>query len=261
MSYTQFAYADLKLSEPQIGQGDSLRVSLTVSNTGAVAGPEVVQLYVHDVESSVYRPEQELRAFVKVALEPGETCNVVIGLDDSAFSVYDQTSHAWIVEAGEYEIRVGASSRDIRLRQRLQITSAQKISASQRAVAGPQIAAGGLLVPDGTFAAMLGTPIPEPEPVRPYHVNSSVSEIAETWLGSIVRSRVVASYRKNLGANARDETLSRMFEAMANDMPLRAMGLLGGRALSGKSLNVLVALLNKQFLTALRLQLGREHSH
>jgi len=94
--------------------------------------------------------------------------------------------------------------------------------------------------------------------VRPYHVNSSVSEIAETWLGKIVRSRVIASYRKSLGANARDDTLIRMFEAMANDMPLRAMGLLGGRRLSPKSLNVLVALLNKQFLTALKLQLGRE---
>jgi len=105
------------------------------------------------------------------------------------------------------------------------------------------------------FARMLGKPVPAPEPLRPYHVNSSIREIAETWLGSIVRTRVVAIYQRRLGAYATDETLKKMFEEMANNMPLRALALLGGGRLSFKSLDVLVALLNKQFLTALRLLL------
>lgn len=255
LSYTRFEYSDLGFSRPSVEQGETLQVSLNVTNSGAVAGSEVVQLYISDVESSVYRPEQELKAFAKVALDGGETRRVTFELDDAAFAIYDVEAHAWIVEAGEFEIRVGASSRDIRLRQRLMVNSQQKISTSQQARSGPQIVAGELVVTDAVFARMLGKPVPAPEPLRPYHVNSSISEIAETWLGSIVRTRVVAIYQRRLGAHATDETLKKMFEEMANNMPLRALALLGGGRLSFKSLDVLVALLNKQFLTALRLLL------
>ncbi|MFP6836887.1 MAG: glycoside hydrolase family 3 C-terminal domain-containing protein, partial [Pseudomonadales bacterium] len=85
LSYTRFKYADLELSQPGVDQGQPVRVSLSVTNTGAVAGSEVVQLYVNDIESNVYRPEQELRAFAKVALESGETRSVTFELGDRAF--------------------------------------------------------------------------------------------------------------------------------------------------------------------------------
>jgi beta-glucosidase len=258
LSYTRFKYADLELSQPSVDQGQPVRVSLSVTNTGAVAGSEVVQLYVNDIESSVYRPEQELRAFAKVALESGETRSVTFELGDRAFAVYDMTAHAWIVEAGEFEIRAGASSRDIRLRQRLIVNSAQQISAAQQAASGPQIASGELRVSDAAFADMLGKPIPPAESVRPYHLNSSISEIAETWLGSLVRTKVVAIYQSRLGANVTDETLKKMFEEMANNMPMRALATLGGGRLSFKSLHILLALLNKRFLKALGLVLRPE---
>jgi beta-glucosidase len=257
LSYTQFEFSDLTLSEDAIAQGDGVLVNVDVTNTGAMAGSEVVQLYVHDVESSVYRPQQELKAFAKVALEPGATRRVTLELDDAAFAVYDTTAQSWVVEAGQFEIRVGASSRDIRLQCVMSVSSENQINASSATDTGPRLADGDIAVTDTVFAAMLGRAIPSPELVRPFHVNSSINEIAQTWLGGLVRTRVVAIYQSRLGSNVTDETLRKMFEEMANNMPLRALATLSGGQMSFKSLNVLIAVLNKRFFTALRLLLQR----
>ncbi len=86
-----------------------------MTNTGDRAGSEVVQVYVHDAAASVDRPDQELKQFAKVSLTPGETRRVELTLDDRAFAFWDVSRHQWRVEPGEFEIRVGSSSRAIRL--------------------------------------------------------------------------------------------------------------------------------------------------
>ena len=108
-------------------------------------------------------------------------------------------------------------------------------------------------ISDETFAAMLGRPIPPAEPSRPYHINSSLHDIAETWLGGFVRSKVIAQFKRQMGDQPSDETLEKMFEEMADNMPLRAMVLFSGGRFDFRSLEVLVALLNRQLLKALRL--------
>jgi beta-glucosidase len=115
LSYTNFTYAKIQLSADKITESDKLIVSLDVTNTGKVAGKEVVQLYVHDLKASVARPEKELKAFSKVALEPGETKTVSFTLDKEAFWYFDTSKNTWTVEPGDFEILVGSSSRDIRL--------------------------------------------------------------------------------------------------------------------------------------------------
>ncbi len=85
---------------------------------GARAGSEVVQLYLADLECSLARPDQELKAFEKVALDPGETKTVRFGLTRRDFSFYDPAREDWVAEPGEFEVRVGSSSRDIRARAR-----------------------------------------------------------------------------------------------------------------------------------------------
>ena len=261
LSYTRFEHGDLELSADAFQQGGELAVSLTVTNSGSLPGSEVVQLYVHDAQSSVYRPEQELRAFVKVALAPGETRQVALTLDDSAFAIYDTTAQKWIVEAGEFELRIGASSRDIRLKTALAVESSQGLSAqaSERG-ARPVLCDGGLSVPDATFAAMLGKPVPPPESVRPYHLNSSLGEIRETALGRFVRAKVVGEFQKRMGAAAVDEATARMFEAMVNHMPLRSLALFSQGRLSFNRLGALVALLNHRYFTALRLAIRRSQN-
>ena len=114
LSYTTFAYSDLTLPET-VRAGELVKVRVRVTNTGAVAGQEVVQLYVQDTESSLVRPPQELKRFAKVALEPGASQTLTFALDERALAFYDPYKRAWVVEPGEFVVLVGASSRDIRV--------------------------------------------------------------------------------------------------------------------------------------------------
>ena len=111
LSYTTFEYKDLKVSK----NDNEVTVSLEVSNTGDTKGGEVVQVYVKDNESSLKRPEKELKAFQKVFLDAGASTTVELKLKEDAFSYYDDTQQKWVLESGQFTIAVGSSSRDIRL--------------------------------------------------------------------------------------------------------------------------------------------------
>jgi beta-glucosidase len=115
LSYTTFKYDKLKLSAKTITPKDKLTVKVDVTNTGKVAGREIVQLYVRDIQSTFARPEKELKAFAKVEVKPGRKKTVTFTLDREAFWYFDAAKNAWSTEPGEFEILVGASSRDIRL--------------------------------------------------------------------------------------------------------------------------------------------------
>ncbi|GAA0240217.1 glycoside hydrolase family 3 C-terminal domain-containing protein [Cryptosporangium japonicum] len=110
LSYTTFAYDDLSVST----HDDTVEVRLTVTNTGTRTGAEIVQVYVTDPDATVYRPDQELRAFTRVTLEPGRSAPVALTLDRRAFAFWNVAAGDWVVEGGEFGIRVGASSRDLR---------------------------------------------------------------------------------------------------------------------------------------------------
>lgn len=113
LSYTTFAYGELSAPR-QARIGETVRLSVRVTNTGPRHGKEVVQVYVRDLESSLPRPPKELKAFAKVALAPGESKTVEFALDERAFAFYDPHRGRWVVEPGEFELLVGSSSRDIR---------------------------------------------------------------------------------------------------------------------------------------------------
>jgi beta-glucosidase len=118
LSYTTFRWSPAGVAV----FGDTATVSLMVTNTGTRAGSDVVQFYVHDPESTVYRPAQELKAFTVVRLEPGATQTVTVTLDRRAFAFWSPEHHDWVVEPGQFEIRVGASARDIRSRCEITLT-------------------------------------------------------------------------------------------------------------------------------------------
>ena len=114
LSYTDFEFGKIELDATDIVAGSTVSGSVVVKNIGTRAGKAVAQIYVHDVESSAPRPENELKAFEKVALEPGESSLVRFNLPADAFSFWDEARSRWTTENGQFEIRVGASSRDIR---------------------------------------------------------------------------------------------------------------------------------------------------
>lgn len=115
LSYTTFEYSGLELSSSSLRPGENLQVSFTIKNTGAAAGAEAAQVYLHDPESRLQRPEKELKGFAKVSLQPGESQIVSLTLDQQSLSYYDPAKPGWVAEPGRFEVLVGASSRDIRL--------------------------------------------------------------------------------------------------------------------------------------------------
>ena len=127
LSYTTFKYSNLKLDRTEMTDQDTLTVSVDVTNTGSRAGKEVVQLYVSDRTGSVRRPLKELKGYEKVSLEPGETKTVTMTLDKRSFAWYSTELHDWYAASGEYEILIGASSRDIRLTEEIRLDSTQKL--------------------------------------------------------------------------------------------------------------------------------------
>ena len=152
LSYTNFAYSDLK--------ADAHSVTLTVKNTGNRAGAEIVQLYIAKPDAKVFRPAQELKAFAKVQLAAGESKTVTLTLDDKAFRYWNTKTDSWEVEGGSYEIRVGASSADIRLTAVVEVAGTE----APNPYAGkslPHYESGKVQsVPDAEWETLLGRPIP-----------------------------------------------------------------------------------------------------
>jgi beta-glucosidase len=127
LSYTTFTYKNPKVSAASFKDVDGLTVSVEVTNTGKVAGKEVVQVYVHDHKSGLARPPKELKGFAKVELQPGETKTVSLALDFRSFAYFHPAYKKWITEYGEFDILIGASVNDIRCTQTVTLQSTQEL--------------------------------------------------------------------------------------------------------------------------------------
>lgn len=131
LSYTSFAYDNLQVEKTvadigELKKGGTIQVSVDVTNTGSRSGREVVQLYISDLTEAAERPVQELKEFESVYLEAGEKKTVTMNLDYRSFSWYDTDHGDWYATDGMYEIRVGSSSRDIRLSKQIVLKGAEK---------------------------------------------------------------------------------------------------------------------------------------
>ena len=153
LSYTTFAYSDLQVNADT--------VTFTLTNTGSCAGAEVAQLYVAKPDAKVFRPAKELKGFVKVFLQPGESKSVTIPLDDKTFRYWNVTTDRWEVEGGSYQLLVGSNVQDIRLTAEIALPGtgapdpyASKELAHYRTTHVQE-------VPDAEFEALLGRPLPE----------------------------------------------------------------------------------------------------
>jgi beta-glucosidase len=127
LSYTTFAYANPRLSSTTFRDVEGVTVSVDVTNTGKVAGKEVVQVYVHDQKSQLVRPPKELKGFAKVELQPSETKSVAIKLDFRAFAYFHPGYRQWVCEDGQFDLMIGASSADIRCIQTVTLQSTQDL--------------------------------------------------------------------------------------------------------------------------------------
>ena len=219
LSYTSFAYSDLKVT------ADS--VSLTVTNTGARDGAEIVQVYIAKPGAEIFRPAQELKAFARVPLAAGESRTVTLPLDDKAFRYWNTRTDCWEVEGGRYEVRVGASSVDIRLTADVDIcgTNAPDPYAGK---ALPHYKSGSVQnVPDAEWEALLGHPIPQ-DKVK-IDRNMTLGELNHSrsplgWLiWAVLTALLNASFKKG------KPDLNVLFQY---NMPLRALAKMTSGAIS-----------------------------
>ena len=153
MSYTTFAYSDMAADE----QG----VSLTVTNTGSVAGTEIVQLYTAKKNSELFRPAKELKGFARVTFAPGEKQRITITLDDKAFRFWNVKANRWEIEGGEYELLVGASVEDIRLCEKISVHGTATVHPYEDRDLDCYYKGDVLHVSDADFEKLLGHPIPK----------------------------------------------------------------------------------------------------
>lgn len=123
LSYTKFTYSGMKISSTATARDGEVKVSVNVKNTGSREGDEVVQLYIHDVASSVVRASKELRGFERISLKPGETKTVTMSVPSDKLAFYDEKTHQFVVEPGSFEALVGSSSADIRLQGKFDVGS------------------------------------------------------------------------------------------------------------------------------------------
>ncbi|MGI6230300.1 MAG: glycoside hydrolase family 3 C-terminal domain-containing protein [Tractidigestivibacter sp.] len=152
LSYTTFEYANPRANE----EG----VSFTLTNTGEVTGTEVCQLYVALPNHKVFRPAQELKGFARVELQPGESREVTIGFDDKTFRYFNVKTASWEVEGGTYELRVGASSEDIRLKTAIKVAGTGAPNPYEGETLASYETGHVQHVSDKQFEALLGHPIP-----------------------------------------------------------------------------------------------------
>ena len=219
LSYTSFAYSDLKVT------ADS--VTLTVTNTGARDGAEIVQVYIAKPGAEIFRPVQELKAFARVPLAAGESRTVTLPLDDKAFRYWNTSTDGWEIEGGRYEVRVGASSADIRLTADVDIrgTNAPDPYAGK---ALPHYKSGSVQnVPDAEWEALLGHPIPQ-DKVK-IDRNMTLGELNHSrsplgWLiWAVLTALLNASFKKG------KPDLNVLFQY---NMPLRALAKMTSGAIS-----------------------------
>ena len=207
LSYTTFAYSNLKLSMENPTEKDTVMVSADITNTGKSAGKEVVQLYIRDLTGSAIRPEKELKGFEKVFLEPGETKTVTMELNKRSFAWYNTELHDWFAASGDYEILVGASSRDIRLTETLHLNSSQRL------------------------------------PMH-VHMNTTLGDLLRNPETAEAAKKLIQKYLSGeAGSEAASEAVSEeMTMAMTDSMPLRALMFAG---VSRKELDSVIEKLNK----------------
>lgn len=237
LSYTTFSWAEPTVS----GMGTDLVVSVDVTNTGDRAGSEVVQLYVRDRESTLRRPDKELKAFAKVRLEPGETRTVELELDRRSFAVWDVAAHDWLVEAGEFDLVVARSSADPHATLTVDIASDDIIT--------PMPTPAGIVATTEEFEALLGAPIPATVPTRPFHRNSTLGEMEGTKVGDAIIGLILKEGVKRAKQEFPDpdEATVAMVETSLREGPLRGVVLMGGGVMSFEALDGIIEALNRDW--------------
>ena len=248
LSYTQFAYADLKISSSSFKSGDTIQVTFTIKNTGSVAGAEIAQVYVAAKKSRIFRAEKELKGFEKVFLQSGETKTVNVALDTRSFAYYNTAKSMWAVEGGEYEILAGPSSCDLPLKAKVEVSGDgyEELLQDQKNKASEyfNFPVKDMVVSDASFETLFDGKIPpKQQDPRPIDLNSTLDEIKHLEAGKKIVELAFHQAAQNFSGEGNKDFL-RMVENMLIDMPLRSLSFMSGGMVKPPMLDALIEVLN-----------------
>ena len=244
MSYTRFEYQALNLKHLD---GGAVSVRFDVENVGDCVGKETAQVYIHPLGAGVFRPDQELKGFAKVELDPGEKKTVDIILEPRAFAYFSTQKHDCVTAGGEYEVRVGASSRDIRLAESIAIKGAvEEIKPEQTNYYSQFLQ--NASVPQEAFEELIGRPLPDntPDP-KPYNLNSPIMDMQGSLVGRLLQ-RIIRRQIDGMVDTDMHGPTRLMIEQMALESPLRVLMMFSGGALDRKMLDGFLLLANRKML-------------
>lgn len=219
LSYTTFEYSDIKLSADSIKDTDTLTVTFKIKNTGKVDGAEIAELYVADKESTIYRPVKELRAFKKVFVKAGEEAEVSLELSKRAFAYYNVDLGDWHVETGDFDIMVGASSRDIRLSAVVTVESTVDAKVPDYRETAPNYYNNVAGITRDDFAAVYGElPSPDIDKTKKIDLYCCLNDARHTkWGGKLCN--LIEKIMSGMGSDANGD--GKMLAAMATQIPIR----------------------------------------
>ncbi|MDX1357541.1 MAG: glycoside hydrolase family 3 C-terminal domain-containing protein [Clostridia bacterium] len=262
LSYTEFEYSDLKVNHLN---GYEYEVSVTVKNVGKRAGAEVVQLYIKNPDSDIYKADKELRDFGKIQLEPDESGELVLSLNERSFAFYNINIPGWHVEKGDYTIQIGSSSRDIRLEHVISVNSNYNAPVPDYSAAAPEyynLPEGVFEIDENHFKAVYGRELPEREvkPGSPITETSMLGDTTHRFFGRLMVNFMNKQVGKMLGESDGGDAESGklMVEAVIREMPIRTVGMLGGDRLPKYFTEGFLALVNGKILKGIGLLLKKK---
>ena len=241
MSYTSFEYSDLRV--------DGKKVTFALTNTGDRDGAEVAQLYIHAENPNVYRPNRELKGFAKVFLKAGERREVTITLDDKAFRYWNSASNRFERDGGVYDIQIGASVEDIRLRVRVQIKGSDAPSCEDPARLPSYFKGDIKAVSDAEFEALLGHPIPDGKWSGTIRANDAIAQLyyARSIKARLVWKIMTGMLNKSIQKGQPDLNITFIY-----NMPIRAIGKMAGGMCSQRMCEGILDIVNGHAIGCLK---------
>ncbi len=244
LSYTTFEYSDIKLSESEIKDNETVTVSFKIKNTGDMDGAEIAQVYVADKESTIFRPEKELRAFTKVFIKAGEEKEVSVTLGKRAFAYYNTNIGDWHVETGEFAVLVGSSSRDIRLEAAVNVISTVEAEIPDYKKSAPAYYTADIAgMNGGQWAAVYGQQLPsaERDTSAKITIYNCLDDASHTKWGGRIGRLIQSVITKFASAETGDGA---MLQAMAVQIPMRNFIAMSMGVFSPKMAEGLLQILN-----------------
>jgi Beta-glucosidase-related glycosidases len=253
LSYTEFEYSDLKFDRLDCQYGEKINLSFQITNKGKLAAKETSFIFVAHENEKVFLPKKELKEFVKVELQPGETKEISVALDTTSFGYYNTLIKDWYAESGEYSIMVGGSSDKCVLKDALHISSPEKQQPDLKNSAPSyySLQNNPFKVCDEEFEALYASKLPASNTPasKPYSENNTLEDVQHTLVGKIVIWYADRMMKKVTKESSGQEG---MMTAMVKEMPFYAMVASGDGMLSEDMMYGIIDLLNGHYLSGIR---------